>query len=827
MAYQPIPPLGQTTKSASLPVTIASDQGALDSNLTKVGGTAFALGQQLAATALPVVLTAAQITTLTPPAALTNFALETGGNLATLAGIVSAARAAVNPIFGQVGVQGASGVVTALTQRMVLATDVALPTGTNSIGQVTANAGSNLNTSALALSATQTDKSQFTKITDGTDTWLISAAGSGQVALDAETTKVIGVVRNADGSGNLLTSTSNALDINLKTSSITLPISGTVSLSGTGSTGTSALEVQGALAHDAGGGSLNPVAQGGYASAAAPSDVSADNDIVRSWHLRNGAQAMVLTAAGALIAGDAANGLDVDVTRMSALVAGSALIGKVGIDQTTPGTTNLVALSAETTKVIGTVNVAAAQTIAVTNIGTFAVQATLAAETTKVIGTVNQGTSPWVVSGTVTATASGTQDVDGTLAQDAAAAAVKPILIGGFASAAAPTSVSADGDAVQAWYLRNGAAATVLTAAGALIGGDAANGIDVDVTRLSALVAGSALIGKVGLDQTTPGTTNAISIAQLGANTVSTGNGVSGTGVLRVSVASDSTGQIALAAGSATIGALTANQTVNVAQWNGVAPAAAAALADGLSTTPTVPQVGSVMLGKKSDGTNVLDRAGLAKLFDLDTGANTENVLGASLRTNAGGGSTNIGAVDNATNTATAGGFIDGTSGVMPAGYIFDETAGTALTENDVGAARIDAKRAQVMVIEDGTTRSRKATVAATGELSVFSPEVLGTALTPYSVRLTTNTTTTPISATAYIHSIAISAEVAGTTSTLTIQDKQGTPLKLVNALTTVAVTTGPVIYNFQKPVKMTSGIDIITAGVVAATLDIWIGYSS
>jgi hypothetical protein len=40
--------------------------------------------------------------------------------------------------------------------------------------------------------------------------------------------------------------------------------------------------------------------------------------------------------------GDAANGLDVDVTRLPALVAGSAVIGKVGIDQTTPGTTNLV-----------------------------------------------------------------------------------------------------------------------------------------------------------------------------------------------------------------------------------------------------------------------------------------------------------------------------------------------------------------------------------------------------------------------------------------------------------------------------------------------------
>lgn len=46
-------------------------------------------------------------------------------------------RAKVNPIVGQAGVQGGSGAVSALTQRVVLATDVALPTGTNSIGAVT------------------------------------------------------------------------------------------------------------------------------------------------------------------------------------------------------------------------------------------------------------------------------------------------------------------------------------------------------------------------------------------------------------------------------------------------------------------------------------------------------------------------------------------------------------------------------------------------------------------------------------------------------------------------------------------------------------------
>jgi len=60
-----------------------------------------------------------------------------------------------------------------------------------------------------------------------------------------------------------------------------------------------------------------------------------------------------------------------DLKSLIVLAAGSNIIGKVGIDQTTPGTTNLVALTAETTKVIGTVNIAGAQTLAnVTTLGT-------------------------------------------------------------------------------------------------------------------------------------------------------------------------------------------------------------------------------------------------------------------------------------------------------------------------------------------------------------------------------------------------------------------------------------------------------------------------
>jgi hypothetical protein len=70
---------------------------------------------------------------------------------------------------------------------------------------------------------------------------------------------------------------------------------------------------------------------------------------------------------------------------------------------------------------------------------------------------------------------------------DATATGVQPLVGGGVASAAAPTSVSADGDAVLPWFLRNGAQAINITAAGALIPGDATNGLDIDVTRISAV----------------------------------------------------------------------------------------------------------------------------------------------------------------------------------------------------------------------------------------------------------------------------------------------------------------------------------------------------
>lgn len=72
---------GTVTVSGSVTTTPPADA---TTNITKFGGTSVTIGQQAAAASIPVILPAATVTTLTPPAAITGFALETGGNIAML-----------------------------------------------------------------------------------------------------------------------------------------------------------------------------------------------------------------------------------------------------------------------------------------------------------------------------------------------------------------------------------------------------------------------------------------------------------------------------------------------------------------------------------------------------------------------------------------------------------------------------------------------------------------------------------------------------------------------------------------------------------------------
>lgn len=164
------------------------------------------------------------------------------------------------------------------------------------------------------------------------------------------------------------------------------------------------------------------------------------------------------------------------------------------------------------------------------------VAATLSAETTKVIGTVrNLGNVGAIFDGVNTA----------------ATAPANGILGLGIFNSTEPSpttgqsvGIQLDSKGRQRMVIMDAAANTrgLNVAATGNISIDAVTTVTTvtAVTAITnALPAGTNLMGKVGIDQTTVGTTNGISIAQIGANTVLTGNGVSGTGSQRVNLASD------------------------------------------------------------------------------------------------------------------------------------------------------------------------------------------------------------------------------------------------------------------------------------------------
>ncbi len=95
-------------------------------------------------------------------------------------------------------------------------------------------------------------------------------------------------------------------------------------------------------------------------------------------------------------------------------------------------------------------------------------------------------------------------------------------------------------------------------------------------------------------------------------------------------------------------------------------------------------------------------------------------------------------------------------------------------------------------------------------------------AMIPYAAHITTNTTTTPTSSTAYISAILVTCTAAGTTETIVIRNKEGTP-KVIYQSPTLTVGTVPI--PLPEPIIATSGIDIVTAGSAAATVDVFVTY--
>lgn len=181
-----------------------------------------------------------------------------------------------------------------------------------------------------------------------------------------------------------------------------------------------------------------------------------------------------------------------------------------------------------------------------------------------------------------------TLEVVGDVAHDAAAAG-NPVLLGAYASAAAPADVSADGDAVRVWALRSGAQVVQSSYAGVL---------------------------------------------------ATTGNGAAGAGVQRVTIASDSTGQIT-SIGSAAQDAAIAGNPVPVGMRASTA-------------TPTA---------MSADGDVV---------YPWATREGAQVIAGAI--------------VDDAA-------FTPGTSRVVPIGFQADESSTDSVDEGDAGTPRMTLDR--------------------------------------------------------------------------------------------------------------------------------------
>jgi len=118
---------------------------------------------------------------------------------------------------------------------------------------------------------------------------------------------------------------------------------------------------------------------------------------------------------------------------------------------------------------------------------------------------------------------------------------------------------------------------------------------------------------------------------------------------------------------------------------------------------------------------------------------------------------------------------------------------------------------------------------AGPGVQDVNPKRVAGsTVLAPnyYHVLKTDKTTTTMTSSTCYITQIAYNCSGAGTSWTLQFKDKGGTAAIITAAITLTANAAGPTsILNLAEPIIATGGLDIITGGTTAGTVDIWVTY--
>ncbi len=225
MSYNPQNPNGQTTSANSSPVVIASDQSAVDTNQAKVGGNNTSTNNGTSDTGTQRVTLASDSTgqvisrgnvasgttdsgnpvkiggkyNASPPTFTDgqrgDLQLDASGNLKTAVsgsvGITANSSVNVNQIGGT-AVATNSGSTSAGTQRVVLATDQ--PALTNALKVDGSAVTQPISAASLPLPSTAATS---TKQSDG-----------------SQKTQIV------DGSGNVIGSTSNALDVNIKSNAV-------------------------------------------------------------------------------------------------------------------------------------------------------------------------------------------------------------------------------------------------------------------------------------------------------------------------------------------------------------------------------------------------------------------------------------------------------------------------------------------------------------------------------------------------------------------------------------------------------------------------------
>jgi len=125
----------QLANNHNVVVTSAPTTAVTNAGITSIDGKTPALGQALAAASVPIVLTAAQVTTLTPPAAITGFATSAKQDTLLTELQLKADLTETQPV------SLASVPSHAVTNAGTFATQATLQTGSAAIGKLAANSG--------------------------------------------------------------------------------------------------------------------------------------------------------------------------------------------------------------------------------------------------------------------------------------------------------------------------------------------------------------------------------------------------------------------------------------------------------------------------------------------------------------------------------------------------------------------------------------------------------------------------------------------------------------------------------------------------------------